>query len=70
MTDAQTFLTNLYQLLESDPRTLPVIAREAGVNYHWLAKLKQRKLPNPGFIATWKVYTNLVARLSELGKAA
>lgn len=45
-----SLLERTYRLLDEADATLPRIAEGAGVNYHWLAKFKQRKHPNPGVL--------------------
>lgn len=52
-------LTKTYRLLDSDPRTLRTIAGDSGVNFHWLAKFKQRQFENPGVVTVERLFNHL-----------
>ena len=46
-------------LLDESEQTIDQIAQGAGVNRHWLAKLKQRKFDNPGVVTIQRLYVFL-----------
>lgn len=65
----QTLYEDTMALLESCDETIPEIADGAGVNRHWLAKLKQRKFENPGVVSIQKLH-NYLSRNQSSNDAA
>jgi hypothetical protein len=45
-----TLLQETTELLQSDQRTLRLIAEETGLGFEWLSKLKQEKIGDPGVV--------------------
>lgn len=58
-------LTETHALLLADKRSLPVIASEAEVNYHWLGKFNQDKYEDPGVKKIQKLYAYLVTSINS-----
>lgn len=55
----ESLLDRTYSLLDSSDLTIREISDGAGVNYHWLGKLKQRAFTDPGINRIERVYRYL-----------
>ena len=56
---SSTLYRTTLDLLRTDPRSISVIAAGAGVNRHWLEKVKQGRVRNPGVLTVEKLYNFL-----------
>ena len=57
--------TETKRLLMSSKESIPKMAKNAGVNKHWLAKFKQGKYPNPGVLHVQRLHDYLAASTEE-----
>lgn len=55
-------LRQTMHMLKGSTETLEDISAGAGVNYHWLAKLSQGRIPEPGIGKVSRLYNYLNRR--------
>lgn len=67
---SESLLNRTYALLDSSDLTIREISDGAGVNYHWLGKLKQRAFRDPGINRIERVYRYLADHASKPEAAA
>lgn len=52
----ESLLKRTLELLRADKRPMRSIAAGSGLGYHWLVKLKQDQIPNPGILHIEQLY--------------
>ena len=60
--DTQSYwLATTLSMMSKSRLTTAQIAEAASVGYHWLAKMKQGEIRNPGIVKVERVYSALLA---------
>jgi hypothetical protein len=54
------------ELLKSDARSLPQIAKDAGLSFHWVSKVSQGAIESPGVQKIQLLHDHLLARQESL----